>query len=118
MSLPGLQEPKAMFLNARAKIQAAIRRATGQPRIPDLKKINLNILLTGNEGTGKSLLAKLYAKFLISMGVLRTTEEHDGIVIAKGHSFVESMTVAEIENCAKACGGCVSYIYFPKASGG
>ncbi|KAG9251149.1 P-loop containing nucleoside triphosphate hydrolase protein [Emericellopsis atlantica] len=65
MSLPGLEEAKSTFLHARARIKAAQRRETS------LQKDNFDMVFTGNQGTGKSTLARLYAKFLLKEGLFK-----------------------------------------------
>lgn len=102
MSLPGLEETKASFLNARAKIKAAIRRET------PLKNENFDIVLTGNEGTGKSTVAKLYAKFLLAEGLFKVTDGGKGIHEASSYYFLKTETVDAVRNITTANGGCVS----------
>lgn len=105
MSLPGLEEAKAMFLHAKAKFQAATRRET------NLKKDNFDVCFTGNEGTGKSFLANLYAKYLVSLGVVKPPTGSTGIHKVSSYYFRKTNTIDAMNNIALACGGCVS-LYF------
>jgi len=47
MSMVGLEEVKAHFLTAKARIEAARKRGE------DLQTLNLNLVLVGKLGTGK-----------------------------------------------------------------
>jgi hypothetical protein len=102
MSLTGLEETKAFFLHAKAKIQAASRRDTG------LKKENFDVVFLGNEGTGKSAMARLYAKFLASMGLVKPTATYSGIEYFSSYGFGKSASLSTMRNTCDACGGCVS----------
>lgn len=102
MSLPGLEEGKAFFLHAKAKHQAATRRETS------LHKENCDVVFMGNEGTGKSMLARLYAGFLVSMGFVKPTPDYKGVLKVRGYDFSKTSTIMKMENHCEACGGCVS----------
>lgn len=104
MSLPGLEEAKAMFLHAKAKFQAATRRET------NLKKDNFDVCFIGNQGTGKSFLANLYAKYLVSLGVVKPPSGSTGIHKISSYYFRKTNTVDAMTNIANSCGGCVSYL--------
>lgn len=101
MSLPGLDEVKGMFLNAKAKIMAAQRRDT------DLSKDNFDVVFTGNEGTGKSAMALLYAKFLVSAGLFTPSTGQTGIHTASSYYFSKTSTIDTMRSIATLCGGCV-----------
>ncbi|KAI3030392.1 O-methyltransferase family protein [Aspergillus niger] len=58
MCLIGQESVKAQFLAIKARIEA------GKSRGEDFKKVHYGIIITGNIGTGKTIVAKLYAEFL------------------------------------------------------
>ena len=86
MALTGLEDVKSKILNIKSKIELVQRQGT------DMKKERLGVVLLGNPGTGKAqedlekyfhkaneyvgktTVARLYAKFLASVGVLPGTE--------------------------------------------
>ncbi|KAF5008081.1 hypothetical protein FDECE_5630 [Fusarium decemcellulare] len=104
MSLPGLEEAKAFFLHAKAKVQAAQRRET------DFKKENFDAVFMGNEGTGKTMLARLYAKFLSSLGVVKKSGTITGINRFSAYSMSKTSTLSTIHSTCNACGGCIAII--------
>lgn len=108
MSLPGLEESKAFFLHAKAKIQAATRRET------DLKKENFDAVFMGNQGTGKTMLANLYAKFLASMGVVKAVGAIDGISKFSAYNMSKTSTLSSIHSSCITTGGCVSSLSAPE----
>jgi UDP-N-acetylmuramoylalanine-D-glutamate ligase len=102
MSLPGLEDVKAMFLHAKAKIQASTRRETC------LKKENFDVCFTGGQGTGKSTCANLYAKFLVSIGLFKPPAGNTGIHKASSYYFAKTSTLESMRQISATCGGCVS----------
>jgi DNA replication protein DnaC len=72
MAMVGLESVKAKFLAIKAKADLAIRQNV------DLSHERFGTVLLGNPGTGKTTVARLYAKFLASMGII------------PGHKFVET----------------------------
>ncbi|KAI0050262.1 P-loop containing nucleoside triphosphate hydrolase protein [Auriscalpium vulgare] len=64
MEMVGLEEVKAQVLAIKAKIDLGIRQGTS------VKDERFNVVLQGNPGTGKTTVARHYAKFLTSLGVL------------------------------------------------
>ncbi|KAF8252466.1 P-loop containing nucleoside triphosphate hydrolase protein [Wilcoxina mikolae CBS 423.85] len=66
MGLVGLEEVKQQVLAIKAKVETCKRQET------DLQKERFNIVFQGNPGTGKTTVARIYAEFLYSMGVLKS----------------------------------------------
>ncbi|KAI0869260.1 P-loop containing nucleoside triphosphate hydrolase protein [Hypoxylon argillaceum] len=64
MDMIGLETIKKEFLNIKARVDTAVRQGV------DLKDNRLGAALLGNPGTGKTTVARLYGKFLSSMGVI------------------------------------------------
>ncbi|KAI5458547.1 P-loop containing nucleoside triphosphate hydrolase protein [Mariannaea sp. PMI_226] len=106
MSLPGLEETKAFFLNARARLQASARRET------DLKHENFDAVFMGNQGTGKTMLAGLYAKFLASMvGIVQNQSgTMTGISRFSAYNMSKTSTLSVMNTMSVTCGGCIAII--------
>ncbi|WZH42512.1 P-loop containing nucleoside triphosphate hydrolase protein [Fusarium acuminatum] len=104
MSLPGLEEAKSFFLQAKAKVKAAERRET------DLKKENFDAVFMGGEGTGKTMLSRLYAKYLVSLGVVKKSGVFSGINRFSAYNMSKTSTLGTIHNTCNACGGCIAII--------
>ncbi|KAF7312269.1 hypothetical protein MIND_00239900 [Mycena indigotica] len=68
MAMIGLEEVKSQLLEIKATIDTSIRQGTS------LKKERFNITFLGNPGTGKTTVARQYAKFLASVGVIPGNE--------------------------------------------
>ncbi|KAF7519098.1 hypothetical protein PCG10_010340 [Penicillium crustosum] len=60
----GLESVKMKFLSIKAKVDVSIRQNI------DLNHDRFGSVLLGNPGTGKTTVARLYAKFLSSMGII------------------------------------------------
>ncbi|TVY43119.1 NFX1-type zinc finger-containing protein [Lachnellula subtilissima] len=88
MDMIGLEEVKSQVLRIKAKVDTSIRQST------DLKKERFGLVLLGNPGTGKTTVARHYAKALTSLQVLsgdhfiETTGSrlsHGGVTDVKKH---------------------------------
>lgn len=95
MKMTGLEDVKAQFLRIKARIDLALRQNT------DMKEERFGMVLLGNPGTGKTTVARLYAKFLTSVDALTGSElfetsgsrlANEGVSGAKKH--VEYVTNA------------------------
>ncbi|KAK1240272.1 hypothetical protein MKX08_007714 [Trichoderma sp. CBMAI-0020] len=73
MEMVGLDNVKAEFFSTHDKVNAA----NSHRRKSSLRSLNLDLIITGNAGTGKSTIARLYAKYLQSMGVVLDYNSHD-----------------------------------------
>ncbi|KAI5777897.1 P-loop containing nucleoside triphosphate hydrolase protein [Geopyxis carbonaria] len=100
MDMVGLEAVKEQVLSIKAKIDVTKRQGT------DLKDERLGVVMLGNPGTGKTTIARHYAKFLTSMSVLPGDEfvettgsrlANDGVPGVKKH----------LEDITKAGGGCL-----------
>ena len=65
-NLVGMENAKAMFEEYRGKV-AYVENGGNK----NIMNINMNIVLTGNPGTGKTTLARLMHKFLLAYNVLK-----------------------------------------------
>jgi hypothetical protein len=97
MTMTGLENVEEAFLDIKAKIDLAVRQNTS------LTKERFGVSLLGNPGTGKTTVARLYGKFLTSVGAL------------PGDEFVET-TGAKLAN--EGVQGCKKILDDIKKSGG
>lgn len=72
MDMIGLESVKEKFLVIKSKVDLFVRQNA------DLSRERFGTVLLGNPGTGKTTVARLYAKFLSSVGII------------PGHKFVET----------------------------
>ncbi|KAM5494308.1 hypothetical protein MaudMau93_000324 [Microsporum audouinii] len=88
MEMVGLEHVKSQVLKIKAKVETSLRQDA------DLKKERLGLTLLGNPGTGKTTVARHYAKALSSLkvlpgdGFIETTGSrlaHGGITEVKNH---------------------------------
>lgn len=97
MAMIGLENVKEAFLDIKARVDLTVRQGTS------LAKERFGASLLGNPGTGKTTVARLYAKFLTSVGAL------------PGDKFVET-TGAKLAN--EGVQGCKKILDDIKKSGG
>ncbi|EAT81282.2 hypothetical protein SNOG_11574 [Parastagonospora nodorum SN15] len=88
MSMIGLESVKEQFLATKSKVDTLIRQNVS------LKGERLGAALLGNPGTGKTTIARLYAKFLVKVGALPgdrffessgSSLANDGVTTCKAH---------------------------------
>ncbi|KAF7879835.1 uncharacterized protein EAF02_008005 [Botrytis sinoallii] len=80
MEMIGLEDVKSQVLRIKAKVETSKRQGT------DLTKERLGLILLGNPGTGKTTVARLYARILTTLQVLPGDEfvETTGSHLAHG----------------------------------
>ncbi|PYH78053.1 P-loop containing nucleoside triphosphate hydrolase protein [Aspergillus uvarum CBS 121591] len=64
MDMVGLEAVKSKFLTIKGKVDIAVRQNV------DLSNERFGSILLGNPGTGKTTVARLYAKFLAAVGII------------------------------------------------
>ncbi|KAF3484283.1 NFX1-type zinc finger-containing protein 1 [Arthroderma uncinatum] len=87
MEMIGLEDVKSQVLKIKAKVETSLRQGT------DLKKERLGLTLLGNPGTGKTTVARHYAKVLSSLKVL----PGDGFIETTGSRLAHG-GISEIKN--------------------
>ncbi|KAK1622780.1 ATPase [Colletotrichum phormii] len=78
MKMIGLESIKENFLSIKSKVDTAVRQGIS------LSTERFGCSLLGNPGTGKTTVARIYAKFLVSVGVIAGSrfEERSGSKLA------------------------------------
>ncbi|PKK51390.1 hypothetical protein CI102_3780 [Trichoderma harzianum] len=72
MEMVGLDDVKAEFFSTHDRVKAA-----GSHRRKSLfRSLNLDLIITGNAGSGKSTIAQLYAEYLQTLGVVSNYSTH------------------------------------------
>lgn len=68
MQMTGLESVKIQFINILEKLQTSSRQGT------DMKQERLGTVMLGNPGTGKTTVARIYARFLAEVGAISSAE--------------------------------------------
>lgn len=103
LAMSGLDSVKATFLNIFAKLQVAHMQGSSSMGL-------MNACFCGNPGTGKTTVARLYAKFLQQLGILppkaRTIETSGSSLASDGVAKLKET----LQTAQKEGGGCVLFI--------
>ncbi|CAA7267397.1 unnamed protein product [Cyclocybe aegerita] len=100
MEMTGLEAVKEQVLAVQAKINVSLRQNTS------LKQERFNVVLLGNPGTGKTTIARHYAKFLASVKAIpgNEFEEKTGAQLAQ-EGVAETQKL--VDKVTKAGGGAI-----------
>ncbi|KAK5072925.1 hypothetical protein LTR64_000665 [Lithohypha guttulata] len=100
MQMTGLESVKSKFINILEKLQTTIRQGT------DLKQERMGTVMLGNPGTGKTTVARLYAKFLTEVGVIAGSDFVETTGAKLANEGVNA-TIKILEDLLKSGGGAV-----------
>ncbi|KAI1206716.1 P-loop containing nucleoside triphosphate hydrolase protein [Annulohypoxylon truncatum] len=74
MKMIGLEEVKKEFLSVRDRVKAAKARK----EMPPSRSLKLDLIITGNSGTGRSTIANIYRDYLYFLGIGPVCTSMDG----------------------------------------
>ncbi|KAL6832828.1 P-loop containing nucleoside triphosphate hydrolase protein [Trichoderma camerunense] len=99
MQYQGLEEVKQHFLNIKSKV-AICKEQDTNGKMNILKLERFNAVFQGNPGTGKTTIARLYAKFLYEAGILQSQyiKETTGVQVASEGAKGMKLTIQDMTN--------------------
>lgn len=103
-ALTGLGEVKAKARELRARAVARRRRLAGG----ELPKETLHMVFTGNPGTGKTMVAEIFARLYHALGLLPT----DKVKVVAPHDIIDPAQGRTTKNMERAIKGAVGGVLF------